>query len=171
MRFALFTPIGLSVALVLSAAAHARSTVETQQSTAYDVPAGWSVTRWSEKTGEATLTSKSGDALKVERYGLTGTPTGYPNSEEVGGGRTLTWEYAENRAHGIDASQLHGEIKFADAIVRIVVWNASVPLSSPVDKDAGLLAMRSIAASLRILGPRKCWPPGDCPPGEVRESN
>ena len=170
MRFAL-APVALSVALGFMVAAHARTTVETQQSTAYDVPNGWSVARWSEMTGEAILTNEAGDTLTVERHGLKGAPTSYPNSEKLTAGRTLTWEYVEYRKKEIDASQLYGEIKFADAIVRIAVWRASPPLSSsPVNKETGLVAMRSVAASLKILGPRKCWPPGDCPPGEVKVS-
>lgn len=169
MRFKLLSSLVLWIALGFTVAAHARSIVETQQSTAYDVPDGWSVSTWTEKTGEATLKNKkTGDALKVERYGSAGPAVSYPNSEEVGSGRTLTWEYTEHLG-GIGDSQLHGEVKLADTIIRIVVWRPEPPFGA-IDKDSGLAAMRSIAISVKILGPRKCWPPGECPPGEVKES-
>lgn len=168
MQFKRLSSFVLLGAVCFSAAAHARSIVETQQSTAYELPGGWTVLSWTEKTGEATLTNKtSGDLLKVERFGLAGTPTSYPNSEDLASGRTLTWEYTETTT-GIGDSQLRGEVKFADAIVRIVVWDGSVPFTV-IDQKAGLVAMRSIAASVKILGPRKCWPAGECPPGEVKE--
>ena len=170
MRFSLLSSFVLVIASGFSVAAHARSIVETQQSTAYDLPDGWSVLRWDEKTGEATLKNgKTGDFLKVERYGLAGEPTSYPNSEEVASGRTLTWKYTEDLGPILPGSRLNGEVRLTEtAIIRIVVWPPIAVAISMIDKEAGLAAMRSISASVKILGPRKCWPPGECPPGEVK---
>lgn len=170
MRFKLFSSLALSIALAFSVVAHARSIVETQQSTAYEVPDGWSVSRWTEATGEATLKhKKTGDLLQVERYGTAGKPVNYSQSEEVSSGRTLTWEYTEQSGGAAPYSRLRGEVKLADANIRISVWQPSFTAGA-IDKNVGLAAMRSIAASVKVLGARKCWPPGECPPGEVKES-
>lgn len=150
--------------LAMSATAIAGSIVETQQSTSYEVPAGWSVERWTEKTGEAVLKNAStGNILIVERYGLSGTPSNYPNREAVGD-RTLTWEYVDIFGEGYFT--LSGEVKFKDALIRM--WFATT-LVAGVDKEASLAAMRVIAKSVKILGARKCWPAGECPPGTVTE--
>lgn len=105
--------------------------------------------------------------MQVERYGLTGKPTDYPNSERIDGGRTLTWEYRDVLKNG--DFTLSGEVKLKDAIIRMFAGRASAPFTG-VDKEAALKAMRSIAAGVKILGARKCWPPGECPPGEVKEA-
>jgi hypothetical protein len=81
--------LALATTSGLLAEAQARSVVETQQSTAYDLPDGWSVFTWTKETGEATLKNKrTGDVLIVKRYGTGGKPEDYSNSEEVASGRT-----------------------------------------------------------------------------------
>ena len=146
----------------------AREVVTTQQSVAYDLPEGWTVARWTEKTGEAQLkNAKSGNLITVERYG-TSDPPSYAHNEAIGTDRILTWEYADSPLTPGDIT-LSGNVSFTDAKVgaRIVVFVASSDLKG-IDKDAAMTALRTIASSVKILGPRKCWPPGECPPGEVK---
>ncbi len=150
--------------LAMSAAAIAGSIVETQQSTSYEVPAGWSVEFWAEWTGEAVLKNAStGGFMTVQRYGLLGEPNNYPNSEAVGD-RTLTWGYRDIIGGGYFT--LFGEVKFKDAFIRMSFSGTR----GVVDKEANLAAMRVIAKSVKILGARKCQAgPDGCPPGTVTE--
>lgn len=160
-----FACLVASCALSFPFATQAGKIVETQQSMSYELPEGWTVSRWTQM-GEASLKNeKSGDSLHVERHGLASTPTNYPNSEKIDGERTLTWEYKDFWKSG--DFTLSGEVKLKDAIVRMSAGNASAPFTG-ANKEAALKAMRSIARSVKIVGPRKCWWMRECPPGEVK---
>lgn len=160
------------VALLLGLAgaiADARSLVVTQQSVSYELPKDWTVKRWTEKTGEAISTNAATSYLmEVERHGTAGTPLDYPNSESLTGGRTLKWDYSESFPKS-GQFVLQGEVIFPDpkvgATVRIYIFSPDKPTG--VAKDASLVVLRAVASSVKVLGARKCWPPGECPPGVV----
>ena len=61
---------------------------------------------------------------------------------------------------------LQAQLTFAGAKVaaRINIFATTLTLKG-IDKDAALTAARAIAKSLKVTGPRACWPPGECPPG------
>lgn len=150
--------------------AEARLLVTTQQSVAYDLPDGWAVDRWTEKTGEAILkNAKSGDLISVERYGLTSDAPSYTHVEKIGDDRTLSWDYADSPLSPSDVT-LRAHVTFADAKVaaRISILASTLTFKG-IDKDAALAAVRAIATSLKVTGPRACWPPGECPAGTVKD--
>lgn len=162
--------ITLAALLSAVAGAQAGSLVTTQQSVAYELPDGWVVHLWTEKTGEAVLkNTKSGDLISVERYGVTGEAPVYANVEKIGDDRTLSWDYGDSPLTPADVT-LKAQLTFADAKVaaRISIYASTLTFKG-IDKDAALTAIRAIAKSLKITGPRACWPPGECPPGTVKD--
>jgi hypothetical protein len=168
----------LAASLMMSSygTAAAQSIVETQQSIAYELPAGWSVSTWSETTGEAILkNTKTGDLMWIERYGVSTAPEDYKNSEQIQPDRTLAWQYvgAVTRAGIVLPDSLRGEVRFPDAVIhmQVAAENKGLLANAGVDQTGGLDAMRRVVSSLRVLGPRRCWPPGECPPGEVKQTN
>jgi hypothetical protein len=168
--------LAVSVVLGSSGASVAQAIVETQQSVAYELPAGWSVSVWTEATGEAVLKNKkTGDVMWVERQGVATAQKGYTNSEQVLPDRTLAWQYipADTRAGVVLPDSLRGELRFPDAVIhmQVAAENKGLLSNAAVDQTGGLDALRRVASSLRVLGARRCWPPGDCPPGEVKQAN
>ncbi len=163
--------IALAAFLWIVVGADARSLVTTQQSVAYELPDGWTVDRWTKKTGEAVLkNAKNGDLIAVERYGLMGDAASYANVEKIGDDRTLSWEYADNPLTPGDVT-LRAQLTFSDAKVaaRINIGAQTLTFKG-IDKDTDLAAVRAIAKSLKVTGPRACWPAGECPPGTVEDA-
>ena len=165
--------VGLVTALTLlsaTAAAQAGALVTTQQSVIYELPEGWAVDKWTEKTGEAILkNTKTGDLIHVERYGLTGDVPSYGHVEKIDDDRTLSWDYVHSPISPDDLT-LQAQVTFADPKVgaRVSIFAGTLTLKG-IDEDNDLAAVRAIARSLKITGPRACWPPGECPPGTVKE--
>ena len=150
--------------------AHARSIVTTQQSVSYDLPEGWTVDRWTGKTGEAILkNTKSGDTIQVERYGVLTETQSYAHVEKIGDDRRLSWEYADDPLSPGNVT-LKAQVTFTDPSVAARISIGAVTLESKgIDKENDLAAVRAIAGSVNVTGPRKCWPAGECPPGTIKE--
>jgi hypothetical protein len=157
----LLTLVGLAAT---GTAVNAGQSVETEEGIAYALPDGWSVKSYSKRDGSATLVhGASGATMLVQRYGLTGKRDPYSNKVPLPEGRTLEWQYQT-----ILVSPLFlGRVTLAEAHIEMSA-TAKDP-KGRVPEQIGLAAMRQIAQTARVTGPRRCTG-SDCKDGVVKET-
>jgi hypothetical protein len=157
-------------ALASGVAADAGQTVETEEGIVYALPDGWVVERFSKSDGSVMLIHKpSGANLLVQRRGTAGTkPDPHANKLPLADGRTLEWQYSTVQMPGSYTRHfLVGRISFPDAHVEMSVTRDD--MKSRVPQELGLPAMRQIAQTAKVTGPRRCWG-SDCKLGVVKDS-
>ncbi|MEK6698267.1 MAG: hypothetical protein AABZ10_04395 [Nitrospirota bacterium] len=146
----------------------AASRVETQENISYGLPEGWSVKRFADRDGAATLEHKaSGATMSVWRYGLLGKRDAYSNKVALAGGRTLEWQYEENALFR-GSFFLLGRVTLTEGRVEMSAVTKDISSGGRVPEEVGLAAMRKIAETALFLGPRKCLGEG-CGNGAVKQ--
>ena len=155
-RTGLIAALILAAALPLSALS-AGSRVETRENIAYALPNGWTVKMFSQYDGVATLQhGVTSEEMRVSRRGIAGpVPDAYAHKETLTGGRILTWQYDTINTFIF----LLGRVSLTGAYVEMSI---TVPdMKGRPTQEVGLAAMRRIAQTAAVLGPRGCVGRGD----------
>ena len=140
------------------------ATVETLEGISYVMPGGWAVEEFDETGGNATFKN---DALKyvllVERKAAD-DPGDYEEKEPLGSGRILEWRHME-LIDGSGFYVFYARVKFDDAYVNIGMSSSDKASNDGVDKATALGIARTVAESMKVLGPRRCI--AECGPGTI----
>jgi hypothetical protein len=111
----------------------------------------------------------SGANLLVSRRGTAGKkPDPHANKLPLANGRTLEWQYSTVEMPGSYTRQfLVGRMSFPDAHVEMSATRDD--MKTRVPENIGLPAMRQIAETVSVTGPRRCWG-SDCKLGVVKDN-
>lgn len=143
----------------------ADATVTTGEGISYALPAGFGVRMWDPDTGAAHLRNPvTGDDFSVMRQSSDWAVKmgALPEKETVAPGVAMEWEYVEFLP-GAKSYVMHARVPLPMATISIGAGNLAAPAG--IDKAAGLAALRAVAKSVKIIGPRQCI--GDCKAGTV----
>jgi hypothetical protein len=159
----------MTLMVAVGSFAFAGQIVETEEGLTYALPDGWSLVRFSNRDGSASFVHKpSGANLLVQRFGLIGKRAPYANKGALAGGRTLEWDYTKVEFDKAHVRQfLVGRVTLAEAHVEMSVTTKD--MKGRVPQEMGLAAMRQVAQSANVTGPRRCSG-SDCKPGVIKES-
>lgn len=135
----------------------AGSRVETRENIAYALPDGWTVKMFNQYDGVATLRNAvTSEEMRVSRLGVAGpVPDAYTNTETLTAGRILTWQYDTVNSYNF----LLGRVRLKGAYVEMSITTAD--MTGRPAQESGLAAMRRIARTAAVLGPRGCVGRGD----------
>lgn len=161
--------LALVTASMNGVAADAGQTVETEEGIAYALPDGWSLQWFSKSNGSTMFIHKpSGANLLVSRRGIAGKkPDTHANKLPLANGRTLEWQYSTVEMPGSYTRHfLVGRMSFPDAHIEMSVTRDD--MKSRVPEKIGLPAMRQIAQTVSVTGPRRCLG-SDCKLGVVKD--
>jgi hypothetical protein len=144
----------LALLLVLPIAPpSAADRVETRENITYSLPDGWTVQSFSKDDGVALLEHKAtGAVMRVARYGLAEPREAYDNREDLAGGQVLAWRYEV--IPFFNNIFLEGRVTLPEAHIEMAMSNEDQK-TRPA-QEVGLAAMRRIAQTARVLGPRGC---------------
>ena len=140
------------------------ATVETLEGISYVMPGGWAVEKFDETGGHATFKN---DALKyallVERKAAD-NPGDKGERETLSSGRVLEWEHIPFIPGG-RFYVFYARVNFDDASVNIGMSSYDKASNDGVDKATALGIARTVAESMKVLGPRRCI--AECGPGTI----
>lgn len=140
--------------------------LRTQEGLSYALPAGFGVRSFDPITGAANMRNPITNAdLNVARQNRNTGYTaehGYADKETVAPGVELEWEYVDFLP-GVSSYVMHGRVALPTAYISINLGNLKA--AAGIDKTEGLAAMRTIAKSVKVTGPRLCI--GECKAGSL----
>lgn len=162
--------LALAATLANGVAAAGGQTVETEEGIAYALPDGWSLQWFSKSNGSTMFIHKpSGANLLVSRRGIAGKkPDPHAKKLPLANGRTLEWQYSGVEMPGSYTRHfLVGRVSFPDAYIEMSATRDD--MKTRVPENIGLPAMRQIAETVSVTGPRRCWG-SDCKLGVVKDN-